>query len=216
MRTLVQSCIDSATKSLRLLTALRNQNLLGNVPCRKCSDALLTLAETFLPFDLENLFSAAFVLSMVSAILPGTLPDHSYRDMSFSLLDDMVARGNRVAQFRKSEIELLEELVQPLFSPSTPSPQQENEEPEPLITPRSEVPVSAMRELQDYEVDAQAAIATPSVSGAPEVNEEDLLLDWRDFGMSLNQMLSATDELDANWVSDVDGGLGMDLWLWDT
>ncbi|OJJ79766.1 putative C6 transcription factor [Aspergillus glaucus CBS 516.65] len=194
VRTIVQSCIDSAIKSLRLLTALRNQNLL----------------ESFLPFDLESLFSAAWVLSMISAIFPDTLPDHSYRDTSFSLLDDMIERGNRVAQFRKSEIELLEDLVQPLLIPSTPLSHSVIEEPEPLITPRSET-VPGFNEL-----DVQPVIATPSLTatGIPDANEEDLTLDWRDFGTSLNEMLSATEELDANWV-DMDGGLGMDLWLWD-
>jgi len=210
VRTLVQSCIDSAIKSLRLLTALRNQNLLGTTRdfwCQRIADHV----ETFLPFDLESLFSAAWILSMISAILPGTVPDHSYRDTSFSLLDDMIERGNRVAQFRKSEIELLEELVRPLLIPPTPVSHPVNEEPEPLITPRSET-VPGFNDL-----DVQPVVATPSLTapGIPDVNEEDLTLDWRDFGVSLNQMLSATDELDANWV-DMDGGLGIDLWLWDT
>lgn len=148
---------------------------------------------------------------MISAILPDTLPDHSYRDTSFSLLDDMIERGNRVAQFRKSEIELLEDLVQPLIIPSTPLSHSVTEEPEPLITPRSET-VPGFQEL-----DVQPVIVTPSLTdtGIQDANEEDLTLDWRDFGASLNQMLSATEELDANWV-DMDGGLGMDLWLWDT
>ena len=205
----MQSCIDSAIKSLRLLTALRNQNLLGTdrpYRCQRIADHV----ESFLPFDLESLFSAAWVLSMISAIFPDTLPDHSYRDTSFSLLDDMIERGNRVAQFRKSEIELLEDLVQPLLIPSTPLSHSVIEEPEPLITPPSET-VPGFNEL-----DVQPVIATPSLTatGIPDANEENLTLDWRDFGASLNQMLSATEELDANWV-DMDGGLGMDLWLWD-
>lgn len=177
------------------------------------------MTETFLPFDLENLFSSAFILSLISPILPDALPDNTYRDMSFTLLDDMIARGNRVAQFRKTEIELLEELVAPLYRPSTPVPRQDTCPPDDgihLVTPRSEVqpselPIHSTEDLTDQ----STALADPSVSGVPLAHEPELLFDWREFGMSLNQMLSATDELNANEVGGVErGDVPADVWLW--
>ncbi|RHZ70181.1 hypothetical protein CDV55_105702 [Aspergillus turcosus] len=197
VRTLIQACIDSALRSLKILTALRDQNLL----------------ESFLPFDLENLFSSFFILSLISAVLPGTLPDHSYRDVGFSLLDEMIARGNRVAQLRRSEIELLEELVQPLIRLDTPH--REEDTGVPLIDSINER-IPAAHE-QHHGIGPDAKDPSPPPAGTVTVTqEEELLFDWRDFGLSLNHMLSATDELNAN--SLVPGGEGeelpTDLWLW--
>lgn len=196
IRTLIQACIDSALRSLKILTALRDQNLL----------------ESFLPFDLENLFSSFFILSLISAVLPGTLPDHSYRDMGFSLLDEMIARGNRVAQLRRSEIELLEELVQPLIRPETTRP--EEDPGSPLMEALNERNCVAQQRHHGMAADAEGPGPTPAVT-VTGAQEEDLLFDWRDFGLSLNHMLSATDELNAN--SLVPGAeseeLSADLWL---
>ncbi|KAH8432764.1 putative C6 transcription factor [Aspergillus melleus] len=195
VRTLLEACTDSATKSLRILSALRDQNIL----------------ETFLPFDLENLFSSFFVLSLISAILPDTLPDPNYREMGFSLLDEMISRGNRVAQIRKSEIELLEELVQPMtrsyMDRTQPganalaqvmAPLAPNQLPEQVNTP-----ITAL----------DTAVPTPAL---PPGQEEELPFDWRDLGLSMDHMLSVTDQLDANnLILDADReGLQADLWLW--
>jgi hypothetical protein len=169
--------------------------------------------ESFLPFDLENLFSSFFILSLISAVLPGTLPDHSYRDMGFSLLDEMVARGNRVAQLRRSEIELLEELVQPLIRPETT--RGEEDQGIPLVESTNERSSVAQEHHHGLGPDAEGLGPTPAAT-VTVAQEEELLFDWRDFGLSLNHMLSATDELNAN--SLVPGGEGeevlADLWLW--
>ncbi|PYH88464.1 C6 transcription factor [Aspergillus ellipticus CBS 707.79] len=187
VQALLQACTDSALKSLRILTALRDQNLL----------------ETFLPFDLENLFSSSFILSLISAILPDTLPDPSYRDMGASLLNAMIDRGNRVAQLRKSEIELLEELIRPLVQ------RQADPGSYRLATPASQEGVS--------EVPGIGAAALPPPPGMSE-QEDELPVDWRGFGLSLGYMISATDQLSANnLVLDAEReGLQTDLWLWDS
>ncbi|PKX89235.1 putative C6 transcription factor [Aspergillus novofumigatus IBT 16806] len=197
VRTLIQACIDSALRSLKILTALRDQNLL----------------ESFLPFDLENLFSSFFILCLISAVLPGTLPDHSYRDMGFSLLDEMIARGNRVAQLRKSEIELLEELVQPLIRPE--NPHREEDAGNPLIESTNERSSVAQEQHHGLGPDAEGPAPTSAIP-VTVAQEEELLFDWRDFGLSLNHMLSATDELNANRLvpGAEDEELPADLWLW--
>lgn len=165
--------------------------------------------ESFLPFDLENLFSSFFILSLITAVLPGTLPDHSYRDMGFSLLDVMIARGNRVAQLRRSEIELLEELVQPLIQPENPH---REEDPGISLTESINERSSVAQEVHHgMGPDAEGPGPTPAVT-VSATQEEELLFDWRDFGLSLNHILSATDELNANSLEGEE--LPADLWLW--
>ncbi|PWY86744.1 C6 transcription factor [Aspergillus heteromorphus CBS 117.55] len=182
VQALLQACTDSALKSLKILTALRDQRLL----------------ETFLPFDLETLFSSGFILSLVSAILPDTVPDPSHRDTSYSLLNAMIDRGNRVAQLRKSEIELLEDLIQPLVQRQT-GPRYHR------LTPAR---VSDLPETGG----AGAGLPPPPVLS----EEDDLPLDWRGFGLSLDCMISATDLLSTeHLVLDAERG-GEDLWLWDS
>ncbi|KAE8409524.1 hypothetical protein BDV37DRAFT_292692 [Aspergillus pseudonomiae] len=195
VQTLLQASTDSALKSLRILTALRDQSLL----------------ETFLPFDLENLFSSFFILSLISAILPDIIPDPSYRDMGFSLLDDMIARGNRVAQLRKSEIVQLEELVQPLLQPHL----------QPL-TPGSSAKQVGEEQPSEQANESAAVLPTGispalSVPDAADVGQDDEIhFDWKECGLSLEQMLSVTDQLNANnLVLDAEReGLQTDLWLW--
>lgn len=205
VQTLVEACIDSAVKSLKILTALRDHSLLGTcLPWQGRANPV----ESFLPFDLENLFSASFVLSLISGILPGLLADHTYRDMGFSLLDEMIARS-QVARMRKSEIELLEELMQPLqrqYTRGEPQSPKETAQRTYLETPLSQERESAIAPQVEVNPDAVAL---------PDPAEDDLLFDWRDFGMSLNQMLSATDQLNANpSILDAEDGLQTDLWLW--
>lgn len=132
--------------------------------------------------------------------------------MGFSLLDEMIARGNRVAQLRRSEIELLEELVQPLIRPETTRP--EEDPGSPLMEALNERNCVAQQRHHGMAADAEGPGPTPAVT-VTGAQEEDLLFDWRDFGLSLNHMPSATDELNAN--SLVPGAeseeLSADLWL---
>ncbi|EQB55386.1 hypothetical protein CGLO_04700 [Colletotrichum gloeosporioides Cg-14] len=95
IKALLKTSSDSATKSLRILSTLQTQHLL----------------ETFLPFDLEQTFSSAFVLKLMTSI-PG-LPDREGNHMkdAFEILDTMIARGNVVARFRKEELEKLQEIL---------------------------------------------------------------------------------------------------------
>ena len=123
--------------------------------------------------------------------------------MGFSLLDDMISRGNRVAQLRKSEVELLEELIQPLVQASTPPVGYENDA-------TSQTPgINAVPTVD--------SVLPASALSSVDVNqEEDLGFDWRDYGLSLEYMFSVTDQLNANnLVLDAEReGLQNDLWLW--
>ncbi|KAF9885860.1 hypothetical protein FE257_012332 [Aspergillus nanangensis] len=191
VQTILQAAIDSAVKSLKILIALRDQNLL----------------ETFLPFDLENLFSSFFILSLISAAIPDIPLDPSYREMGFSLLEDMIVRGNCVAQLRKSEVELLEELVRPLVRPEVHQTAADDHA----------GGLQPIQLLNDEHVSEGGQNPLPQLG--VEINsaaDEDLQFDWRDFGLSLDHMLSVTDQLNTNsLILDAEREeLQTDLWLW--
>ncbi|OJJ94763.1 hypothetical protein ASPACDRAFT_127913 [Aspergillus aculeatus ATCC 16872] len=202
VQTLLQACIDSAVKSLKILSALRDQNLL----------------ETFLPFDLENVFSSFFILSLITAILPDAAMDPAYRETGFSLLNEMIERGNRVAQLRKSEIELLEELVQPLVQRHHTPPVSTDTAHGQLATPESQQrPLGHLEHLSGPSAEEVDSIPTIPPTDVPPDPEDELSLDWRGLGLSLDYMLSVTDQLNANnLVLDAEReGLQSDLWLWE-
>lgn len=151
-------------------------------------------------------------MTLISAILPDVLADHTYRDMGFSLLDEMIARGSQVARMRKSEIELLEELIQPLQRPLLQVRRERpNDTPH---RPYLETPLSQEREAPALPHPQHPSEINAEPVMLPDPGEEELLFDWRDFGMSLNQMLSATDQLNADpAIQNADGSLA-DMWLW--
>ena len=115
----------------------------------------------------------------------------------------MISRGNRVAQLRKSEVELLEELIQPLVQASTPPVGFENDARSQTLRINA-VPT------------ANSVLPAPALSSVDVNQEEDLGFDWRDYGLSLEYMFSVTDQLNANnLVLDAEReGLQNDLWLW--
>ncbi|KAI1362522.1 fungal-specific transcription factor domain-containing protein [Xylaria arbuscula] len=95
IKALLRAAQDSAARSLRILTALHSQRLLEN----------------FLPFDLESTFSSAFVLSLMAALPACPLEDTADVDASFFLLNQMVAKGNIIAEFRRQDLEHLINLL---------------------------------------------------------------------------------------------------------
>lgn len=132
--------------------------------------------------------------------------------MGFSLLDEMIARGNKIARMRKSEIELLEELIQPLQRQhlakrhTQKNPQRAGQFY--LETPLSQDELPSHAQLQTTVQPAESVLLSePGQEG-------DLLFDWRDFGMSLNQMLSATDQINTDQSIGAEE-LQADLWLWN-
>ncbi|KZF21338.1 hypothetical protein L228DRAFT_249146 [Xylona heveae TC161] len=97
---LINCCIDSAKKSLLILSAL-------------CEHGLV---ENFTQFDTEYAFSAAFILTLTSAIIPGAVPDREHKEIANEVLNEMIRKGNAVAQFRKNELAILDDLVEPLHA----------------------------------------------------------------------------------------------------
>ncbi|KAL4880748.1 hypothetical protein BJY04DRAFT_207920 [Aspergillus karnatakaensis] len=93
---LLQVCIDSAQHQLNILTCLYEQSLL----------------DSFLPFDLESTFVSSVVLLLAPAIDAALLESRKpWLHKSYVILDDMISRGNLIAQFRKSELEQMSDLL---------------------------------------------------------------------------------------------------------
>ena len=76
-----------------------------------------TNLESLVPFDLESTWSAAVVLLVAHAVDPSLLRNvDELRNIAYAILSEMVARGNRVANFYKEELELLEHHLRELAS----------------------------------------------------------------------------------------------------
>ena len=177
--------------------------------------------------------------------------------MGLSLLDDMISRGNRVAQFRKEEVELLLEFARPLYKEpaanalraampdaerghSRANEQGHQSQREStgaayhIVTPSStndrdeegvsnrDPPLDAghlARTQLDEGLTSSFQLQLQSQSQLQSGHDDELLFDWRDLGLSLNQMLDAADQLYAQDLtdgSDRDGMRAEDLWLWNT
>ncbi|KAI8671948.1 Zn(2)-C6 fungal-type domain-containing protein [Fusarium sp. Ph1] len=113
VKALLRTAYESAQKSLRVLTRLQAQDLL----------------EYFLPFDLDHVFSAGFVLSLIVAVHPASAEgDERYLETPYGLLDTLIAGGNVPAYFKRQELNCLRDMLRCLMEPhSCPNPQDANE-----------------------------------------------------------------------------------------
>ncbi|KAK1995308.1 fungal-specific transcription factor domain-containing protein [Colletotrichum falcatum] len=103
---LLQSCVDSAQTVLRTLRVLGDEDLL----------------EAFLPFQLEDAFSSAFLLHLVRVISPSLIQDDSWCENITSVLDKMISKGSLVAPLRKLELGQLEHIMSALTPPADEPP----------------------------------------------------------------------------------------------
>ncbi|TQN66019.1 Proline utilization trans-activator [Colletotrichum shisoi] len=103
---LLQSCVDSAQTVLRTLRVLGDEDLL----------------EAFLPFQLEDAFSSAFLLYLIRVISPSLLQDDAWCDNIKCVLDRMIAKGSLVAPLRRLELSQLEHIMSALTPPGEEPP----------------------------------------------------------------------------------------------
>ncbi|KAL1639382.1 hypothetical protein SLS58_007963 [Diplodia intermedia] len=96
--TLLQTSAESATANIFMLRTLAEHDML----------------ETFLPFQLEYGFSSAMLLCILGAILPTFVPNENWHAAIDFVLDEMVKKKNPVARLRKSELNQLDALLNPL------------------------------------------------------------------------------------------------------
>ncbi|EAA57671.1 hypothetical protein AN6030.2 [Aspergillus nidulans FGSC A4] len=97
------ACLETLNSSANVLRLLQ--------PCWT-KHAELNPADSFLPFDLESTFVSSVVLLMAQAIDHNLLESRRpWLDKSYLILDDMISRGNLIAQYRKTELERLSALM---------------------------------------------------------------------------------------------------------
>ncbi|KAM6522798.1 hypothetical protein FALCPG4_012413 [Fusarium falciforme] len=113
---LLQSCVHSALNILKTLRALGDENLL----------------DSFLPFQMETVFSSAFLLYVIDAVSPGFVPDQTWLATAHGIFDTMIAKGSPATPLRKRELQRLEQIMTSYLdsgSKTNPSPLQFQEEP---------------------------------------------------------------------------------------
>lgn len=86
---------------------------MGNIQKERLSATNRT-AESFLPFDLEFTYGAAIHLTMASALVPALVGQRSSNQQAHLILDEIISKGNRVAEIRKADLTRLETLFEGL------------------------------------------------------------------------------------------------------
>lgn len=78
---------------------------------------LIALPESFLPFDLEVTWSSALVVLLTDIVAPSLLKEKVLLlNIAHTVLDEMIARGNLIAKFRKAELQQLDAKLKALAS----------------------------------------------------------------------------------------------------
>ncbi|ETI21010.1 hypothetical protein G647_07353 [Cladophialophora carrionii CBS 160.54] len=96
VRMLLQMCVESAQQMLTILSALQEHGLLVS----------------FLPFDLDAAFTSGIALLMAAKVNSSLVKDPApWLQRSYSVFQEMIYRGNMVAQMTKSELEQLEGIL---------------------------------------------------------------------------------------------------------
>ncbi|KAI9929625.1 hypothetical protein MW887_001099 [Aspergillus wentii] len=94
-RALIHTGIKSAVKTLQILSD---------------ENSLLV----FLPFELEFTYGAAIYLTMTKTLFPHSVDGEACSKSAHSILDEMIHKGNRLAEVRSAELTHLEQLFQHL------------------------------------------------------------------------------------------------------
>jgi hypothetical protein len=79
-------------------------------------------ADAFLPFQIEDASSSAFVLYLIRAIAPSLIQRDTWCDHLNCVLETLIAKGNPAAPLRRRELRQLEQILAPLTPRSTSSP----------------------------------------------------------------------------------------------
>ncbi|KAI8715954.1 Fungal-trans domain-containing protein [Fusarium sp. LHS14.1] len=99
VRRLVQICLESSYRIIKILSVLLGQGLLEN----------------FLPFDLDAAFSSTIAIIMAATIDASLVADYSHWiQRAYAVLDEISSRGNTVALLIGSELRQLEDTLEHL------------------------------------------------------------------------------------------------------
>lgn len=131
--------------------------------------------------------------------------------MSNEILDTMIVRGNRVAEFRKRDLDRLDELIQPLLDLS-----QQRRQTCGLDAGAGETPQDSPTDISIInESDGNFVLLGGRLAVSVE-SEDELGFNLGECGLSFQQMISAANQLDANEVlgAPVSEAVLAEDWLW--
>ncbi|KAI0490064.1 hypothetical protein F4859DRAFT_501670 [Xylaria cf. heliscus] len=181
VRNLILMCVDSSLQSITMLRLLQVQGLL----------------EVFLPFDLDSLFVST-VSAMVALVLDVSLNTNipMWLQKSYSIFEEFITFGNRVALFRKSELVQLHELLNSL-------PSDENSTiPRPNNGGASDSVDDSAVSIDDiHNHAALASTLLPPFSAAADPVGSDISFENLMTTAEMTEMVNSIDNLDVEWVS---------------
>ncbi|KAI9933007.1 hypothetical protein MW887_009261 [Aspergillus wentii] len=116
---LYHQCMVLATRPLlfcflkiRFQSPADLESLHSSSNVRKLLQSTRTKSSSFLPFDLDSTFVSAVILLVAPVIDPNLLDDWTpWLYKTYMLLDEMISRGNLIAEFGRSELEQLNEML---------------------------------------------------------------------------------------------------------
>ncbi|KAK7703559.1 hypothetical protein SLS57_010916 [Botryosphaeria dothidea] len=94
------SDIDESLDALNMTLHVRLSRLMAQI-----------LTEAFLPFQLEDASSSAFILYLIRTINPSLLTDESWPEDVQRIMDKMISKGSVAAPLRKRELGQLEDAL---------------------------------------------------------------------------------------------------------
>lgn len=141
---LLQCCAESAQTILQTLRVLADDDLMGMIGSLHLGPkSKLTYPDAFLPFQIEDASSSAFVLYLIRAIAPSIISNELWCENLECVLDKLVSKGNIAAPLRRLELRHLEHVLAPLTpkissNPLPPNLNEENEGNEPSMFDQEE------------------------------------------------------------------------------
>lgn len=187
VRKLLQMCLESAQQMLLILTAVQDHGLLEN----------------FLPFDLDATFTSTIALLMAATVDPSLIKELApWLSRAFSVLDEMISRGNMVAKLTKIELQQLQDILKRL-PPNGDGDSQQGRG----------APANHRSSLAVPEQSSRQALATSSADKEPpppymtlQPAGDDFPMDeftWQD-GFTAEQLVNFADSMDLgafDWLS---------------
>lgn len=185
-------------------------------------EILLTVefSENFIPFDLENLFASLFTVKSVSAVFPQKPLENNLINSGKDILDDLILRGNRTAQFRKSEIQSLENLIALI-----PTASGNSQSFEPFQTNRSLFNVAPVNLQSNVLLDQEIEECTDRDFGNPGAildsldqcagDSFDIFDASEEVGLMSNQVLSVINQLTDDLPTQENTNPQVGSWFWD-
>ncbi|KAI0975083.1 Zn(II)2Cys6 transcription factor [Xylaria arbuscula] len=181
VRNLILMCLDSSLQSITLLRLLQAQGLL----------------EVFLPSDLDSLFVST-VSAMVAFVLDVHLNQNipAWLQKSYSIFEEFITFGNRVALFRKSELVQLHGLLNSL-------PLDEDSAMDRPSDGNASGSVDN-RAMSIDDIPSNAVLASPLLppfSTAADASGSDIFFESLMTTAEITEMANSIDNLDAEWMS---------------